>query len=249
MRTALALMLWIAAPAVAQDIHVLGEVHDNPLHHIEQANQVAAIAPSAIVFEMLTPDQAAVVNSSARHDPNLGAIIGWEAAGWPDFAIYAPIFAASDAPVYGAALPRDTVIAAITSSAAEVFGEGAERYGLAMLSDDLRAVMEAEQAEAHCDALPAEMLPGMVEAQRLRDAHFARATLAAYDETGGPVVLITGNGHARIDRAVPSYIARVRPELSVHALVLLEAAEDDAPFDTVIVTAPAERDDPCAAFR
>ena len=249
MRTALALMLWMAAPAMAQDIHILGEVHDNPLHHIEQAKQIAAIAPSAIVFEMLTPDQAALANSSDRHDPNLGAIIGWEAAGWPDFAIYAPIFAASDAPVYGAALPRDTVIAAITSSAAEVFGEGAERYGLTMLSDDLRAVMEAEQAQAHCDALPAEMLPGMVEAQRLRDAHFARVTLTAYGETGGPVVLITGNGHARTDRAVPSYIARVRPELSVHALGLLEEAEDDAPFDTVIVTAPAERDDLCAAFQ
>ncbi len=249
MRTALALMLWIAAPAVAQDIHVLGEVHDNPLHHIEQANQIAAIAPSAIVFEMLTPDQAALVNANDRNDPNLGTIIGWEEAGWPDFAIYAPIFASSDAPVYGAALPRDTVIAAITSSAAEVFGEGADRYGLTTMSDDLRTAMEAEQAEAHCDALPVEMLPGMVEAQRLRDAHFARATLAAYDETGGPVVLITGNGHARIDRAVPAYITRVRPDLTVHALGILETPEDDAPFDTVIVTAPAERDDPCAAFR
>lgn len=249
MRTALALLLWMSAPAVAQDIHILGEVHDNPLHHIEQANQIAAITPSAIVFEMLTPDQAALVNSSDRNDPNLSTIIGWEQSGWPDFAIYAPIFAASDAPVYGAALPRDTVIAAITSSSAEVFGEGADRYGLTTLSDDLRAAMETEQAEAHCDALPAEMLPGMVEAQRLRDAHFARVTLTAYDETGGPVVLITGNGHARTDRAVPAYIARVRPELTVHALGLLEAPEDDAPFDRVIVTAPAERDDPCAAFR
>lgn len=249
MRTALALMLWIAAPAVAQDIHVLGEVHDNPLHHIEQANQIAAIGPSAIVFEMLTPDQAALVNANDRNDPNLGTFIGWEEAGWPDFAIYAPIFEASDAPVYGAALPRDTVIAAITSSAAEVFGEGADRYGLNTMSDDLRAAMEAEQAEAHCDALTVEMLPGMVEAQRLRDAHFARVTLTAYDETGGPVVLITGNGHARIDRAVPAYITRVRPDLTVHALGILEIPDDDAPFDTVIVTAPAERDDPCAAFR
>ncbi|NBQ50902.1 MAG: hypothetical protein EBU35_09745, partial [Marivivens sp.] len=153
MRTALALMLWMAAPAVAQDIRVLGEVHDNPLHHIEQANQIAAIAPSAIVFEMLTPDQAALVNANDRNDPNLGTIIGWEEAGWPDFAIYAPIFTSSDAPVYGAALPRDTVIAAITSSAAEVFGEGADRYGLNTMSDDLRTAMEAEQAEAHCDAL------------------------------------------------------------------------------------------------
>ena len=83
----------------------------------------------------------------------------------------------------------------------------------------------------------------------MRDAHFARVALAAYDETGGPVVLITGNGHARTDRAVPAYIVRVRPDLTVHALGLLEEPVDDAPFDTVIVTAPADRDDPCAAFR
>ncbi len=63
--------------------------------------------------------------------------------------------------------------------AAAVFGAAAARFGLdAPLPEDEQAAREAEQAEAHCGALPAEMLPGMVEAQRLRDAALARAVAA-----------------------------------------------------------------------
>ena len=49
LRLALALCL-TALPAAAQDVVILGEVHDNPAHHAEQAAQVAAIQPRALVF-------------------------------------------------------------------------------------------------------------------------------------------------------------------------------------------------------
>jgi len=39
----------------------LGEVHDNPHHHRNQARAVAATGPAALVFEMLSPAQAARV--------------------------------------------------------------------------------------------------------------------------------------------------------------------------------------------
>ena len=43
------------------DVVLLGEVHDNPAHHAFQAEAVAYLAPRALVFEMLTPAQAALV--------------------------------------------------------------------------------------------------------------------------------------------------------------------------------------------
>jgi hypothetical protein len=180
----------------------------------------------------------------------LGAALGWEAMGWPDFAMYHPVFvAAGDAAHVGAAVPEGDVRRAFDEGAAAVFGAGAAAFGLAALAPDDQAAREAEQAEAHCGALPDEMLPGMVEVQRLRDAAFARAALAAFDASGGPVVVITGTGHARADVGVPAAILAARPEVTVWALGQVEADPGpDAPFDAVNVTAAVARDNPCAVF-
>ncbi|NIY71197.1 ChaN family lipoprotein [Marivivens donghaensis] len=238
------LIFLCAAPVAAQNVFVLGETHDNPLHHAEQANLIAEIAPTALIFEMLSPEQAKVLNASER-DAALGDLIGWQESGWPDFAMYLPVFTASDAPVYGASVPRDDLMAAIGTDAASVFGDDAEQFGLL---EPAPKDMRQEQADAHCGALPDEMLDGMVEAQRLRDASFARTTLQALDETGGPVVLISGSGHARIDRGVPAYIANARPDVEVYSIGIVEL-ETVLPFDEIITTEAAEREDPCNAFR
>lgn len=242
-----------ALHALRADIVVLGEVHDNPAHHINQARAVGAIGPRALVFEMLSPEQAARATPELRADPAaLGAAFEWEDSGWPDFALYAPIFAAAPAAaIYGAALPRTEVRRAMTDGAAAVFGDEAGRYGLTgELTHADQSAREAEQMQSHCNALPQELLPGMVAAQRLRDAAFARATLHALDETGGPVVLITGSGHARTDRGVPAVIAMARPDVSVISVGQLEHPADGAqPFDHWLTTDPAPRDDPCEGLR
>jgi uncharacterized iron-regulated protein len=235
------------------DIVLLGEVHDNPAHHLNQAAAVAAIRPAAIVFEMLDPAQAARVTPELlASEAELGAALEWEAAGWPDFAMYYPIFAAAgDARIHAGTETVEAARRAVREGAAPVYGEGAEVFGLdAALPEAEEAARIDEQRVAHCDALPADLLPGMVEAQRLRDAWLARAALAAHAETGGPVVVITGNGHARRDWGVPALLARAAPDLSVLTVGQYEeTAEDAPPFDLWLVTEPAERPDPCAAFR
>ncbi|WP_415184095.1 ChaN family lipoprotein [Phaeovulum sp.] len=243
-----------ALDTLSAEIVVLGEVHDNPAHHVNQARAVAALAPKALVFEMLTPDQAAQATPQLRAgDPvALGKALGWAEAGWPDFALYAPIFAAApDALVVGGALARDDVRRAMSEGAAAVFGPEAARFGLTEpLPPALQSALEAEQMAAHCNALPAEMLPGMVEAQRLRDAAFARAALQALELTGGPVAVITGTGHARIDTGLPAVLRRVAPERSVLSLGQLERpATGPQPYDLWIVTDPAPREDPCLTFQ
>lgn len=234
-------------------IVVLGEQHDNPAHHARQAELVAALQPSALVFEMLTPEQAARVTPGRIADaPVLEAALGWNASGWPDFSMYHPIFAAAPrAAYYGAALPREQARAVMERPVAEVFGEGAAAYGLAApLPEGERAARAALQAEAHCDALPEDMLPVMVDIQRLRDALIARAALTALEDTGGPVAVITGNGHARADWGAPAYIARVAPEVAVATLGQGERSygAPDGGFDVVEIGPDVDRGDPCAAF-
>lgn len=237
----------------AADIVLLGEVHDNAAHHLGQAKLMAEIAPTAVVFEMLTPDQAAQVNADSRSDLDaLAQQIGWAESGWPDFALYRPVFeAAGQTPLFGAALPRDRVRAAFESGAAEVLGAEAGRFGLdAPLPQAEQEARAALQFAAHCEAMPMEMMGGMVEAQRLRDAAFSATTLEALATYGAPVVVITGNGHARKDWAMPALIARAAPDTTVHVVGFVEAPAEggDPRYDTTIVTAPADRPDPCAAF-
>jgi len=230
----------------------LGEVHDNPAHHEAQARAIAAIAPAALVFEMLTDTQADAAPSRLLPEAELNEVLGWEGTGWPDFALYYPLFeAAPMAQIFGAALPREQARAAMGQPLDQVFSGDAARFGL---SDPLPAAQQAAreelQAKAHCDALPDDLLPGMVSIQRLRDAMLADAALRAFEQTGGPVVVITGTGHARTDWGAPYVLAQAAPELNMISVGQFEIApQDDPPFDYWIVSDPHPRPDPCEMFQ
>ncbi len=233
------------------DVVILGEVHDNPQHHVNQARAVSALQPTALVFEMLTPEQASGMPDDRSDGAAVAAALGWEAAGWPDFAMYHPIFtAAPDAAIFGADLSEEDVRSAVSNGAALVFGREADRFGLTTaLSAADQVARQSELLAAHCNALPTDLLPGMVEVQRLRDATLARAIVAAVAVTGGPVAVITGTGHARRDQGIPAVLARAAPNLSVLSVGQVEGpARPVEPFDLWIVTQSPARGDPCAAF-
>src|SRR5690606_22728515 len=100
-----------------------------------------------------------------------------------------------------------------------------------------------------CDLLPEEVLSGMVEAQRFRDAGLADATLWARTMTGGGrVVVITGNAHADLQRGMPQALLVADPEADLVSLGQLEAEPDEetaAAYACVLVTDAPERGDPC----
>ncbi len=240
----------VLARMTEADVVILGEVHDNPRHHQVQTEAIEAIQPSAVVWEMVTEEGAQRLAQTAASNPEeLSRILRWAESGWPPLSMYYPVFQASNAPVYGAMVPRAAARAAMERGAATALGADAARYGLTVpLAPEDQAAREAEQQAAHCNAMPAEMLPQLVAIQRLRDAVLARAILRAMDETGGPVAVITGNGHARKDQGIPTFLTRLRPGLK---LFVLGQAEDGAltcEFDVVIDSPATEREDPCKAF-
>lgn len=262
----LALLILIAAAPVAAeaidpsrlddlpaaDVILMGEVHDNPIHHANQARAVLALEPRALIFEMLTPDQAGKVTSETRRSQEaVAAATGWAESGWPDFALYWPIFAAAPgAAIYGAGVMRQDMADLRDKGAAGLFGPEAHRFGLDRpLPAEAQQAAEEEQRLAHCDMLPVELLPMMVEAQRLRDAALARATLEALAAHGPPVVVIAGSGHVRAG-AVPAMLAQAAPDLRVLSVGQVEeGAAGQQPFDLWIVTPPEPRDDPCATLQ
>jgi len=234
------------------DVVILGEVHDNAAHHQIQAELMIALAPKAVVWEMITQSQADDLQGLQLSEAaKVSARLDWANSGWPDFALYAPVFAAAQgAQQFGGQVPRSVAGEVMEHGAAAFFGEKAAMFGLdVQLPEVEQQAREADQMVNHCNAMPTEMLPMLVEFQRLRDASLANAVVHALQATGGPVAVITGNGHARNDRGVPVYLVKADPDLTVLSLGQSEGGQVAGSFDLVLDAAPIERPDPCLAFQ
>jgi uncharacterized iron-regulated protein len=251
--------------AAAADFVLIGERHDNRDHHRLQARIVRSLQrharqPRAVAFEMIGADrQLDIVEYLDQHPGDaagLGAAVDWESGGWPPWALYEPIARV--------ALANDAQIVAADLNEAQkraVFGEGAQalrtsfvrRTGLdrdfpAGLTSDLRD----ELHEAHCGQESPDVLRGMYQVQRARDAMMADRLAAASGKAGG--ILIAGNGHVRNDRGVPWYLARLEPGARTLSIGLVEVRDDvrrlprDLPHDYVWFTPRVDDgEDACAA--
>lgn len=259
--------------AARADFVLLGERHDHPDHHRLQAWLIAGIARTgrrpAIAFEMIARDRAdALAAARAEHpsDPDaLATALDWAHSGWPDFALYRPVFAAALAaglPILPADLSRPDLARIRRGGLAALPAAELERLAIdPPLSDALRQELADEVRSAHCGMAPEPMVAAMIELQRARDAALADALLAAPGAEGA--VLIAGAGHVRRDRAVPLYLGRRAPRRSVLVVGFAEvpagptAAEDlereaaraGPGFDLIWFTPRVDDEDPCEKFR
>jgi uncharacterized iron-regulated protein len=254
--------------AADHDFVLLGEKHDNPDHHRLQAWVVQALVAlgrrPAVAMEMLDADQAAALTEyRARPGADaagLGAALGWQARGWPDWAMYAPIAAVA----LGADLP--IAPANPTRAATRSIGRG----GLDALEPPLRDVVAAsprfdaaqsaslaeELRASHCGQLPDAALPRMSDVQWARDAHMA-SVLRSAGPAGATAVLIAGSGHVRTDRAVPWHLRHITPLRRNLAVAFVEVSDGrndpkeyglSDRFDILWFTARVDDQDPCAKF-
>jgi uncharacterized iron-regulated protein len=246
---------------------VLGETHDHPEHHLVQARLVEGMVARgrkpAVVFEMLGRDLPKKAVQS--EDPEeLRAAVAWDASGWPDFALYAPLFRAvlqADLPVVAADLgerERDALLA--ESISPELRAE----FGLDVpLDPEVRAALARDIEAAHCGHASPEMVSAMIRVQRARDAALAAGLVHGDAESGDGAVLIAGAEHARRDRGVPVALAHIVPDAPSVSVGLqeLDASELEPwstlvdrhggtiPFDFVWLTGRAHLEDPCERFR
>ncbi len=237
------------------DFLLLGETHDNPLHHRARAALLRDLpAPAGrVVLEQL--------DRGARLDPALPLEEALERAGfqrnawqWP---LHEPVFAAArerGMPLAGGNLSRADGRRIATQGEAAVAPALAALLAEAPLSETARRELDGDLVEGHCGRLPAARLPNMRLAQRARDAALALGLLEAGTV---PALLIAGNGHVRRDYGVPVPLAARAPGAKVVSVGFVEVAAGATPdpaalrgrYDYVWFTPAVEREDPCAGLR
>ncbi|MDP6475198.1 MAG: ChaN family lipoprotein [Alphaproteobacteria bacterium] len=260
----------IAALAPAAFI-LLGETHDNPDHHLLQAEIVTALAATGrrpvLAFEMLDMTQSEALGEHLAQSPNdaagIGEAAGWGKSGWPDWAIYRPVAVAglrAGLELRAASMSRAESHGLAQTGLAGAAPEHIQRLQLdrplpAGDEEKLRREIDA----AHCGYAVEEMIDAMAFAQFARDAHMAREMSSAGADGA---ILIAGNGHARNDRAVPFHLERMAPGRTVASLAFLEVLEGEEeapayaasfngevlPFDYVWFTPRVDIRDACERF-
>jgi len=208
---------------------------------------------------MLTEDQQAAVDQALGSTDGAAALdarLRWRERGWPDFAMYQPLFELAlrfRLPVIAADLDAGTV-RRISKEGLGALAETQRSRVISRLRPDpeREAQLEREIAEAHCGLLSAAALPFMVQAWHARNVVMARHIGQALEERQ-QVVVIVGRGHLQrgglADQLHASY-----PEASQLLVELVEAAEDDSPRPpgpnlVRWLTPGVEREDPCAPLR
>lgn len=234
----------------ASEVALLGEQHDNPLHHRRRGELIAALGRDTVVLaEQLPRGRRVRWNGSGVLQDLVDA--GFDAKGW-QWPVHEPLFdaiARSGATLAGANAPGDTIRRIAREGRAALPSELAEAIAAAPLPAAAGAALDADLIEGHCGQLGGARLASMRDAQRARDATMARALQEALrDAHARPVVLVAGNGHVRADYGVATVLAALQPSLRIVTLGFLEsdAAAAGQPYRYVWITpAPAGREDPC----
>jgi uncharacterized iron-regulated protein len=252
--------------ACAQATYVLlGEKHDNPDHHTEQARILGGMVTKkrspAVVLEMIETDMAerlaGYMDRSGASAADFGDAMEWEKRGWGPWEGYRPIMDVSFAaklPLVAGGIPQVRASGIAHHGEAAVDAEDRKTYLLdETMAPELESSLHDELVKAHCGHLPSTMVRGMFLAERARDAGMANA-MAPYEGRGA--VLIAGNGHARKDRGVPWALARKAPHAKVTTVAMIEVEDDrtnpkayDIHADYTFFTPRATDEDPCIAFK
>ena len=246
-----------------KSVVMIGEKHDNPLHHENQALLVRHLreagAKGRLVMEMAEQaHQANLDNASLEGLDQLGADIAWEARGWPAWSQYRPIVA--EALKAGMELKagnpdRATLMQLGKNQTLDADHLVDLRWDRDYTAPQLDSLLD-ELVDAHCGMMDRDAVKPLVGMQKLKDAFMARA-LRGKRKADDVAILIAGNGHTRKDRGVRMFLDKTETVASVALIEVVRDRTDatDYPafdpklYDYVWFTPRVDEVDPCETFR
>lgn len=253
-----------------QEIVVLGEVHDNVVHHqihgqlINEINHARKVSGKlkkkqnevTIIVEHLPAGSAVQFDSKLDQALN-NAGFNPKAWNWPIHESLFSAIGASGLALRGGSLSMSDGREMFSSGGASAPAPLKRLIERSTLSDSSQQILFKEIQDGHCGLFPENKIPQMAQVQRARDASLAYEAVAY-----APSILIVGNGHAWNDIGVPQIIRANYANKSIASILFIEdrgindpqklalrAKNLEGKADYVWFTSTTQRADPCEKLR
>jgi uncharacterized iron-regulated protein len=246
----------VADRARNAEVVYLGELHDNAQHHAIEARILETLIADgsrpALAFEMVPETQQAALDAAVRSDADRAEVdrqLGWSEQGWPDFAMYWPLFE----------LARKNNLPVVATDLDPALNRRISRTGLAAAGADsarLRSAMPDDPARdkgiaqrlqaAHCYQISEGRALRMVESWYARNVVMARRVGGALAQAP-QVVVIMGRGHAS-PGAVTEQLQAIRPGTRQLVVGLFDGQADgpvEGVADVLWITPARPHPEPC----
>lgn len=248
------------------DVLLLGETHDNPLHHENQQKLLKARIESgarpALMMEQLDAENQQALDRALagsnrdevfKRVTKLVKFSNWES--------YQPLLAIAidnKLPVIAANISNQHLQPVVWRGYAAYDAGELKRLAVEAVWNETRQnYLVRNMGGAHCGQLKDELREGLTRSQRLRDALMVDSAVTSISRG---VVAIVGSSHARRDIGLPLYFAARAPSARILSIGFVEvspgatdpdiyaadSATGEAPFDVIWFTPRVERTDPCA---
>lgn len=213
---------------------LLGEKHDNPEHHLRELQLLEGLQTgpnTRLVLEMLDESQAESIAQLSENSSKteIQTQLHWNHRSWP-WQDYGPLIKA--------ALKNHNQLTAGNLSKAEILqiyqGEPTDKPRLApnKIPEAIRATIQQQIYESHCQAMPLTQMGPMTQIQISRDASMA---YALSDNLGDRMqaILIAGSFHVRKDTGVPLHLQQWSTE-AVASILLIETETNNNTIEAAI---------------
>jgi uncharacterized iron-regulated protein len=259
----------LLADAVQSDYLLLGETHDNDLHHRYEAWILDGLAmkkrSAAVSFEMITREQMAPLAAKQPSSTDaLIALLNKSKTNWGYERYYRPVFDSvlgAAYSVYPASLGRKALMGIARGGDQHIPADIQALLRGAPFTSEQEASLREEIKQSHCGMLDDRMAVAMVLTQRVKDAVMAESLIQR--KAVETRVLVAGSGHGRKDRGVPLYLRAQAADAKVLSIAWIEVVSDmgkvadyaqawgstSLPYDYVWFTARVDRPDPCESFK
>ena len=258
--------------ALASEYLLLGERHDNLVHHQHQAWFIETLAKekhqASVAFEMIDNYQGdRITKQSIASVDDLITKLNRSKSNWQYETRYRGIFAAAlnaGFVIEAANLNRKRLMHIVKQGEDNLPADYRRMLEKTPFSPPQFRALQIEINQAHCNMLGVTSSRAMALGQRLRDAIMAESLIRSKADHK---VLIAGMGHVRNDRAVPLYMrSNLKVKADDHRILSVGFIEVDnnmnrvsdyakywgdetLPFDIIWFTPKLEREDACAELR
>jgi len=235
----------LVTQVVDSEYLLLGERHDNLVHHQHQAEMIRQMAKAqrkaSVAFEMIDNYQGARI---ARHEvksvDQLISILNLSKTGWKYEQRYKDLFTevmAAGFRIDSANLNRKRLMHTVMSGEENLPAIYKDMLEQTPLTSEQMAILQEEINQSHCNMLDENTARKMTLGQRVRDIIMAQSLLNSNEPSK---VLIAGTGHVLNDRAVPMYLRKnLAQQAKSPKILTIGFTEVDA--DVVNVGAYAKR--------